>query len=114
MTKLALVACLAALAIPASAVAQQQPPASRAKAAPAEKSNPDKLVCTTVKSVGSRIGTRRCRTQDQAKQDQEDAGRLVERTRGMREQQIVPLGGEPSGGAVGGRPQPSTPSIGGF
>lgn len=102
MTRLALVACLAALSIPAWAVAQQQPAPSpatavaqqqpatpAARAAPASRNNPEKLVCTTVKSVGSRIGTRTCRSQAQAAQDKHDAELLIERTRGMKEQEIV-------------------------
>ena len=108
MTRLALVACLAALAIPATAITQEQAaPAPQAKAAPAAKSNPNKLECRDTKAVGSRVRARRCRTQDQANQDNEDVQRLNERTRGMVQQNIVPLGGGPSGGSTGGRPAPS-------
>ena len=83
MTRLTLIAFLAALAVPMAAAAQQSPkpapkPAEAQPKAPPEKNDPNKLVCTSVKVTGSNMARRVCKTQAEIEKERAHAEWFLE------------------------------------
>lgn len=86
MTRIALVACLAALALPFAAGAQQSPnpvpkqPAAQPNAPP-DKNDPNKLICTRVTVTGSNLKSRVCKTQAQMDKERIEAQNFLEQAK---------------------------------
>lgn len=82
MPRLMLIACLAVLAAPIAAAAQQSPNPVQKQVAqpktPPDKNDPNKLICTRVAVTGSNMKTRVCKTQAQMDKERADAQLFLE------------------------------------
>jgi hypothetical protein len=94
MTRFALVACLAAFAIPLAATAQQSPNPAPTPAPPAPKvaeakNDPNKLICTMEKVTGSNLKRRVCKTQAQLDQEKQHADWFLEEAKRQAQTSIM-------------------------